>query len=164
MLSALNPGSLVYILDKAGVPKYKVGKLVSSTSPKSAFNAYGGIDYTQNTVDLKVEIEGNVYEYNAIPSSSAVITYNNGKVIVSETPQGLLTEVETMHNEFKNILDNKQYYEESLAACKDIMKELSPQYAKDQERDDKLSNLELRIDNVDSKLTQILNLVTNSKQ
>lgn len=164
MLSALNPGSSVYILDKSGVPKYKIGKLISSTSPKPQFNAYGGIDYMQNTVNLKVEIEGVIEEYSAIPNTSSVITYNNGKVVVSETQQGLLPEVETMYTEFKNILDNIPYYEDGLDACKNIMKDLSPQYAKDQARDDKLNNLELRIDNVDTKLTQILNLVTNSKQ
>jgi hypothetical protein len=47
-------------------------------------------------VDLKVKIDGSIHEYNAIPSSYSVITYNNGKITLSETKQALCGEVESM--------------------------------------------------------------------
>ena len=43
--------------------------------------------------------------------------------------------------------------------CENILKQLSPQFAIDKERDERLSNLENRFDGVESKLDKIFNLI-----
>ena len=62
MFSALNQGSIIYILDKTERPKFKVGEIISISQPKVDYNSTGQFgQYQATTVDIKVNIDGNTY-------------------------------------------------------------------------------------------------------
>ena len=153
MFSALTQGSNIYILDKTSTPKYSVGEIVGVSQPKINYN------FGQPTVDLKVKVDDSTEEFNGIPSINSIMTYNGGKLIVSETKQGIQSEVETILTSSKQILENIDSYKENITVCEDILKQINPQFAKDKERDDRLSNLENRFDGVESKLDKIFDLI-----
>lgn len=155
MFSALSQGSPVYILDKTSSPKYKIGEIIGVSYPK--MNPYN--IGPQNTVDLKVKIDDSTQEFNSIPSINSVVSYNNGKVIISETKQGIQSEVESILQNSKQVLNNIDTYKKNITDCENILKELNPQFAIDKERDERLSNLENRFDGFESKLDKIFNLV-----
>lgn len=160
MFSALNQGSIIYILDKTERPKFKVGEIVSISQPKVDYNSTGQFgQYQATTVDIKVNIDGNTYEYNSIPSSYSVITYNNGKITLSETKQGLQSEVESILQNSKQIVDKINVYKQNIIDCENILKELNPQFAKDKERDERLNILEERFGGVEDRLDKIINLI-----
>lgn len=151
MFSALSQGSSIYLLDKTSSPKFLVGEVVGVTQPK--FN------YTQTTVDLKVKVEDSIQEFNNLPGVNSFVTYNNGKLLISETKQGIQCEVETILNNSRNIVENIDVYKQNIEDCENILKQLNPQFAKDKERDDRLLNLETRFDGVESKLDKIFDLI-----
>ena len=155
MFSALSQGSPIYILDKTSSPEYKVGEIVGVSYPK--VNPYG--INPQNTVDLKVKIDGSIQEFNSVPSINSFVTYNNGKLIISETKQGIQNEIEGILQNSRQILDNIDIYKQNIIDCETILKQLNPQFAVDKERDERLSNLENRFDGVESKLDKIFNLI-----
>ena len=160
MFSALNQGSIIYILDKTERPKFKVGEIISISQPKVDYNSTGQFgQYQATTVDIKVNIDGNTYEYNSIPSSYSVITYNNGKITLSETKQGLQSEVESILQNSKQIVDKIDIYKQNIIDCENILKELNPQFAKDKERDERLNSLEERFGGVEDRLDKIINLI-----
>lgn len=149
MFSALTQGSSIYLLDKTSIPEFKIGEIVGVSLPK----------YGLNTVDLKVKIDDIVQEFNNLPSINSISTYNNGKIIISETKQGIQNEVESILQNRKNILDNIEKYKQEVVECESILKQVNPQFAKDKEREERLSNLEDRFGNVESKLDKIFELV-----
>ena len=155
MFSALSQGSPIYILDKTSSPKYNIGEVVGVSYPKSNPYNIG----PQNTVDIKIKIEGEVQEFSSIPSINSIVSYNNGKIIISETKQGIQNEVESILSNSKQILNNIDNYKKSVEDCEEILKQLNPQFAIDKERDERLSNLETRFDGFESKLDKIFNLV-----
>ena len=160
MFSSLNQGSIIYILDKTERPKFKVGEVVSISQPKVDYNSTGQFGQFQaTTVDIKVNVEGNTYEYNSIPSSYSVITYNNGKVTLSETKQGLQSEVESILQNSKQIVEKIDTYKQNIVDCESILKQLNPQFAKDKERDERLNSLEERFGGVEDRLDKIINLI-----
>jgi len=59
----------------------------------------------------------------------------------------------------RQILNNIDYYKQNISDCEVILKQLNPQFAIDKERDDRLSNLETRFDDVSSKLDKIFDLI-----
>ena len=150
MFSALSQGSSIYLLDKTSSPKFVIGEIVGVTQPKYNFN--------QATVDLKVKVEDSIQEFNNLPSINSFVTYNNGKLYISETRQGIQNEVETILTTSKNIVDNIDNYKQNIVECENILKQLNPQFAKDKERDDRLQNLENRFDGVETKLDKIFDL------
>lgn len=151
MFSALSQGSSIYMLDKTSSPKFVIGEVIGVTQPKYSFN--------QATVDLKVKVDDTVQEFNNLPSINSMVTYNNGKLLISETKQGIQNEVETILTNSRNIIENIENYKQNIKDCENILKQLNPQYAKDKERDDRLYNLETRFDGVESKLDKIFNLI-----
>ena len=151
MFSALSQGSSIYLLDKTSSPKFIIGEVVGVTQPKYNFN--------QATVDLKVKVDDSIQEFNNLPSINSTVTYNNGKVIISETKQGIQNEVETILTNSKNILNNIDTYKQNVEECENILKQINPQFAKDKERDDRLQSLESRFDGVESKLDKIFDLI-----
>lgn len=155
MFSALSQGSPVYILDKTSSPKYSIGEIIGVSYPK--LNPYNV--GPQNTVDLKVKIDGETQEFNSIPSINSIVSYNNGKLIISETKQGIQNEVESILSNSKQIVNNIENYKKNVIDCEEILKQLNPQFAIDKERDERLSNLENRFDSFESKLDKIFNLI-----
>ena len=155
MFSALSQGSPIYILDKTSTPTYQVGEILGVSYPKLSSYSIG----PQNTVDLKVKIDGEVQEFNSIPSINSVVSYNGGKIIISESKQGIQTEVENILQNSKQILNNIETYKQNVTDCENILKQLNPQFAIDKERDERLTSLENRFDGFESKLDKIFNLV-----
>ena len=153
MFSALAQGSFIYLLDKTSSPKYYVGEVIGVSQPR--------INYNNNlaTVDLKVKVDNDIQEFNNIPSINSMTTYNGGKLVISETKQGIQNEVESVLNNSKHIVENINVYKQNITDCEEILKKLNPQFAKDKERDDRLLNLETRFDGVESKLDKIFNLI-----
>lgn len=151
MFSALSQGSPIYLLDKTSTPTYKVGEVVGVSQPR--FNSFG------NTVDLKVKVDDNIQEFNGIPSINSFVSYNNGKIIISETKQSIQNEVEGILQNRKHIIENIDNYKQEIADCENILKKISPQFAIDKERDTRLSNLENRFDGVESKLDKIFEII-----
>lgn len=149
MFSALNQGSLIYILDKTDKPKLKIGTITGISAPKPSYNINN-----VSVIDIKCQVEGIPYEYNGIPSGVSVVSYNNGKITLSETKSGLQTEVESLLQNSRQIVDNIETYKQNIIDCEGILKDLNPQFAKDKERDERLNNLE---DKIDKLLTLINN-------
>lgn len=153
MFSALTQGSPIYILDKTSTPEYKVGEVVGVSFPKmTPYNP-------QNTVDLKIKIDGSIQEFNSIPSINSLVTYQNGKVVISETKQGIQNEVEGLLQNSKQILNSIDIYKQNIVDCETILKQLDPQFAIDKERESRLSNLEDRFGSMEDKLDKIFNLI-----
>lgn len=152
MFSSLTQGSIVYILDKQDRPKLKCGEVVGVSALK--FQANG------STVDLKINSEGIIQDYGNIPSNSSIVSYNNGKVTISETKQGLQNEVESTLQNSKNIVNNIEIYKQNIIDYEEILKQLNPQFAKDKERDTRLNNLELKFEGVEDKIDKILNIIS----
>lgn len=155
MFSALSQGSSIYLLDKTSSPKYIVGEIIGVSQPKINYN----FGQPQNTVDLKVKVDDSIQEFNNLPSINSLVTYNNGKLVISETKQGIQNEVESLLNNSKQIIDNIDTYKNNIIECEKILKQLNPQFAKDKERDERLLNLENRFDGVESKLDKIFDLI-----
>ena len=152
MFSALAQGSSVYILDKTSSPKYLIGEVVGVSQPKINFNG-------QSTVDLRVNVDNSVQEFSNLLSINSISTYNGGKIIISETKQGIQNEIESILDNSRKIIDNIDFYKKNIIDCEEILKQLNPQFAKDKERDDRLFNLESRFDGVESKLDKIFDLI-----
>lgn len=155
MFSALSQGSSIYLLDKTSSPKFSIGEVIGVSQPKINYN----FGQPQNTVDLKIRVEDSIQEFNNLPSINSLVTYNNGKLIISETKQGIQSEVETILQNSKQILNNIDTYKKNISECESILKDLSPQFAIDKERDDRLTNLENRFGGVESKLNEIFNYI-----
>ena len=153
MFSALRQGSILYILEKGEKPVLKIGQVVSITQPTYNNNFL----MNTSTLDINVKVGNQSMDFKNVPSSQSTANYNN--VFISETKELMSTEVDNILQSSKSIIESVPYYTNVVAGCEEILKEINPQFAKDKERDSRLSSLEDRFGNVESKLDKIFELV-----
>lgn len=57
----------------------------------------------------------------------------------------------------KSILSNVEQHKSNIIACENILKELNPVYAKEQERDEAIDNISGRMDRIENILARLEN-------
>lgn len=160
MFSALTQGSIVHVLDKTDGLKYKTGEIVGSTQPNPFGGAFGTPSFsTPSPITLKIKIDGEVKDYPEVPANQTVMSYNNGQIVISETKENILNEVQSVHQNSKQILANREYYEKLIKDSESIMSEINPQFKQDKERDDRINALDDKVSSVTNKLDEILKIL-----
>lgn len=157
MFSALRQGSVIYILEKGENPTFKVGQVVSITQPNYSNNFL----MNGSTIDINVKVGDQNMDFKNVPSSQSTATYNN--VIIAETKELMSNEVDNMLQSSKSIVDSVTYHNNVIASCENILKELNPRFAKEKERDEDITNLKDKMGGIESKMDQILTLLSKEK-
>lgn len=152
MFSALRQGSILYILEKGDNLSLKIGQVVGVTQPSCNF--------LNQTVDITVKVGDQNMEFKNVPSSQSTVNYNNA--IITETKELMSTEVDNMMQSSKSIVDSVTYHENIISSCEEILKNLNPRFAKEKERDEDISNLKSQIGGIETKMDEILKLLSKN--
>lgn len=159
MFSALNQGSLVYILDKTDKLKYSIGEVVGTTIPQ--FSTDGT---NQMVMNIKVKVGDVITDFNNIPSNSSIVTYKGGKTIIAETKQQIQAEVESILHKANYTLEHIEDIKDEAEQAESILKSIDTNYAKDKARDEEIASLKDKVSGVESKLDKILDIVSNTNK
>lgn len=159
MFSALNQGSLVYILDKTDKLKYSIGEVVGTTIPQFATDGTN-----QMVMNIKVKVGDVTTDFNNIPSNSSIVTYKGGKTIIAETKQQIQAEVESILHKANYTLEHIEDIKDEAKQAESILKSIDTNYAKDKARDEEIASLKDKVSGVESKLDKILDIVSNTNK
>ena len=159
MFSALNQGSLVYILDKTDKLKYSIGEVVGTTIPQFATDGTN-----QMVMNIKVKVCDIITDFNNIPSNSSIVTYKGGKTIIAETKQQIQAEVESILHKANYTLEHIEDIKDEAEQAESILKSIDTNYAKDKARDEEIASLKDKVLGVESKLDKILDIVSNNNK
>ena len=159
MFSALNQGSLVYILDKTDKLKYSIGEVVGTTIPQFATDGTN-----QMVMNIKVKVGDVTTDFNNIPSNSSIVTYKGGKTIIAETKQQIQAEVESILHKANYTLEHIENIKDEAEQAESILKSIDTNYAKDKARDEEIASLKDKVLGVESKLDKILDIVSNTNK
>lgn len=159
MFSGLRPGATLYVLDKSGEPKVVTGCVENISAPHPMYPNYNpSVSFganLQTVVDIAVRFGNDKKEFVGIPSASTIHSY--GDYVLSESKDNMISEVTTMMENSKSILSNVEQHKSNIAACENILKELNPVYAKEQERDEAIDNISGRMDRIENILARLEN-------
>ncbi len=160
MFSTLRKGSSIYILDRTGTPEVKLGYIENVSIPRPMYPTFNpsvslGTNM-QTVVDLTVRIDNENKEF-CVPSNLSIHTY--GDYTLSETKEAMISEVDSLYQNNKDVVDSVPKRQSDMSAYKDILKKLNPVYAKEEERDTRITELSERMDNIQSYLEKIEDLL-----
>lgn len=156
MFSTLRKGSTIYILDRTGKPEVKFGQIENVSMPRPMYPTYNpqvslGTNM-QTVVDIKTRIDDYTKEF-VVPSNLSVHTY--GDYTISETKEAMISEVESMLKDLTDRIENVDKYKEDAEVYKDILKDLNPVYAREQERDQAITELNTRVDSLQGVIARL---------
>lgn len=164
MFSALRQGAILYILEKGEQPNFKIGTVESVTQPRPKYNTYNpSIPFGANMetiVDITVKIDNEQKDYIGVPSNASVHGYGN--IVISENRDAMVAEVNSMMQTSKQIIESVDYHKSVIASCEEMLKQLDPDYAKQQERDDAIDSLKGEVGSLRDDMNKILNLLTKA--
>lgn len=171
MFGGLRENSIFYVLDKTGEPLLRIGQVVSVSNPQPKFPTYQagqfGTQPLETTVDVKVKMTDGEMEFKQLPSNGQIA--NSGGVVVAESRDAMMAEVEAMLRHSKEVLDSRGYHEKVVRSCEQMLGVLNPQIAKEKAQEEKITQLETKVcgmegtlSNIESMLQKALNKKTNS--
>lgn len=173
MFSNLRQGSPFYVLRKGETPSISIGSVVSVSAPKTKYNtqSFTPQNMMEMVVDVTVKLDDETLNLEQLPSSQSIVNFGQQGMVVSESKEAMVAEVESMKRMSEDVLNKIDYHEKTVAECDKMLKILNPQYAKEVERDEEMSVLkaevgEIRtsISNMEGLLAKMLNNANNNKR
>lgn len=161
MFSALRESSPFYILRKGDKPELQTGQVVSVSQPKTKYGTTPMIGQygIETTVDVTVKVNDETVDFKQLPSNLEIANFGNNGIVVSESRNAMLCEVEAMLRNSKSILDSMDYHKSVIEVCELMQKELNPQLRLELEREDKISNLESKIGGMEDSISQLKDML-----
>lgn len=163
MFSGLRQGTTLYILDKSEEPKVVTGVVDSISAPHPMYKTYNpAVSFGTNmqaVVDIVLRVDGERKEFMGIPSTGTIHSY--GDYVIAETKEGMISEVDAMLQNSKNVIDSVEQHKTNVAACEKILKQLNPVYAKEQQRDEAIDNISERMNHMESVLAKLESMLSN---
>ena len=158
MFQGLRQNSIFYVLDKsAEEPTLKIGQVISVSNPQSKFPTYQPGQFNaqpmETTVDVKVKMQDEEAEFRQLPSNGQIA--NSGNVVVAESREAMIAEVEAMLRHSKEVLDSRAYHEKVVKSCENMLGVLNPQIAKEKAQEQKISQLESKVCGMEGTLSNI---------
>ena len=162
MFSALRQGSAIYILYKTNEPKIKIGYIETVSVPHPLYKTYNpAVSFgtnMQTVVDITVKVDDSKVQFECVPANLSI--HSNGDMTISESREAMISEVDAMLQNSKTILSSVDKHKTIIASCEDILKELNPVYAKEQERDTAIDSLTEQVNNMQSVLNRLEDILT----
>lgn len=157
MFSALRPGAVLYILDKSADLVVKVGYVENVTTQRPMYKTYNpAVSFgtnMQTVVDVSVKIGNDKKDFVGLPSNESI--HSHGDYVVSESREAMISEVDAMLQNSKDILNSVDQHKATITACERILKELNPVYAKEQERDTAIDSLTSQVNDIKDTLSRL---------
>lgn len=162
MFQGLVEGALLYVLNKKEKPTLRIGQVSRVSNP---YVPQGSVYPQAMVVDVIVRFDDGDETIKGLPSLESISEDKNG-VIVSDNKDAMAAKVEAMQRTSKQILDSVPYHQEVVDSCEPILRKLNPALEAERTRDEKISRLENKVEAMEGKLDQIVNLLTgtNSKK
>ena len=157
MFSGLRQGNTLYVLDKSKEPKVVTGYVERVSMPHPMYPTYNpNVSFGANlqmAVDVTVKIGDERKEFVGVPSTSIIHSY--GDYVLSESKDSMIQEVTSMLDNSKSLIANVEQHKSNVEACEKILKELSPAYAKEQERDQVIDDISGRMNRIEGILARL---------
>lgn len=157
MFQGLRQGSIIYVMERNGVPSLKVGQVVSVSNPQPKFGTFNPNMMQETFVDVTAKIGDETIDLKQLPSSGNFANLNGA--FVCDNRDVMSSEVEAILKNSEQIIESVSYHENVILSCKEMFRTLNPQVVKEQERDEKMGMLEQRIGGMEGTLDDIMNML-----
>ena len=163
MFKDLRQNAPFYILHRGERPRLETGSVLSVSQPEPKMPTNYNAMYPQQpdmVVSVRVKIGSESVTFEKLPSGNTIADFApNGNqvnnIVVSSNKDAIRTEIETMLTQSKGIVESIDYHQGVVSECEEMLKGLSPSFAKDKEQEETIKNLEKELADVKKQLSGI---------
>ena len=112
--------------------------------------------------DLTLEMDGKTELFQRIPVNTSIAEFPEKGIILSETRDGVINEVQAIRGNAVSELDKKTYYEQTVSNCDQILLDINPELKREQEQAAKITKLEEQIAGMSEQIAAMTGLLSKS--
>lgn len=149
----------VYVLYKDDKIRYKMATVVSVANSRFQPLQPGQLSYHQpqdKIVDIELSIDGVTSTYVVRENMSVEV---RSQLTISCDREPIINEINAIMRNSKEELDNMDKHRSILESCEEVMMQLNPSMAIEKDREERISRLEKTVENMDSKMEDIRDLI-----
>ena len=163
MLSALRPGTPVYVLYK-NEPRFAVAKVsqVSNQYPILGYQQQPLVPGNNLAVNIVIEVDGKLEPYERIPLNTSIAEFPDKGVIISETRDGIINEVNAIKSASVTALQQVDMHKNVIASCDKLLFDLNPQLRKEQEQATEIANLKEQLNGMSEQIAALTGMLSKS--
>lgn len=169
MFSNIRQGAPIYLLDKVGQngPILKIGQVEQASQLQPKHPTYtpginiGLPNLNEMVINIKVKFDDGPRDFNQVPANLSLADFNNGTVI-ADNRADIISEVEVMAQNSKNIIASIPYHQKVVQASDLMLKQLNPNFAKEEARDTNINNLTQKVDSLTENVNTLVKLFLES--
>lgn len=163
MLSALRPGTPVYVLYK-NEPRFAVAKVsqVSNQYPNLGYQQQPLVPGNNLAVNIVIEVDGKLESYDRIPLNSTIAEFPDKGVIISETRDGIINEVNAIKSASVTALQQVDMHKNVIASCDKLLFDLNPQLRKEEEQAKEIANLKEQLSGMSEQIAALTGMLSKS--
>jgi hypothetical protein len=113
-------------------------------------------------VDLSIEVDGKTETYPRIPINSSIAEFPDKGVILSETRDGIVNEINVIRNASQTAIDQVDLHKRIIASCEQLLLDLNPQLRHEQEQAGKIARLEEQLAGMSDQIAALTGMLSKS--
>lgn len=125
----LRSGNQLFILKKDTVPTLEIGKIANVSIPVPK---YGNIYNSEMVVDVTVNIDNQVTNFQKLPALGDIADFGNN-MVVSCSKDAMDSEINAMKQKSMDIVNSIDVHKDIIKGCDEILKKLNPEKSRQEE-------------------------------
>lgn len=165
--SSLRSSSLLYILNREGVPSVNVGTIVNVSAPTPKWGAMAFGQQPEMLVDISVKVDDKQGSFPKVPANLDVWEYEQNGVktpyILAASKEAINAEINSLRQQALSVINSVDYNRQVVKACDDMLQSLNPEYAEKQRQEQEIAELKLRLDTQQNQMAELIALLKDKE-
>lgn len=169
MFNGLKEGSILYVLrkgDKDNAPVLRICQVTKKSNPVTESGLppiqYGMGMQQVTFVDVEAKFEDEIYKFPKLNSNENVRFYQENNTLVSDNPDAVIVELDSLYRMSRQILDSVPYHQKVVDMHEELICMLNPKFAKEKEQEQKIGALETKITGMEGTLMNIQDMLSKA--
>lgn len=160
MFQTLRKGQNVYVLYR-NEARIEIGEVDSVGVPTPLLQATQYQQYQpalqKNCIDVKIKINDQIIDLQKLPADGIIADFGTSGMVVSDSKDAILQEVEIMRTNSQKILDSIDKHKSNVERCTQLIEELNPHLKQEAELKRQIEFLTNELSAVKGQLSDVLN-------
>lgn len=162
--SQLRQNSLLYILNREGIPSVNIGTIVGVSTPMTKMGVPPLFNQLQDVVvDITAKVDEKQGVFQKVPANLDVWEYELNGVktpyILATTKEGINAEINALRQQALGVINSVDYNRQVIKACDDMLNKLNPEYADKQRQDAEIAELKTQLATQQSQMAELIALL-----
>lgn len=160
MFSTLSKGSVLYGLDRTDKIKWFTASVENITPTMGIGNPNMFGQMPEVRLDIVCNINGTQKTFQQVPSNNAIADFGDNSFVIADNKDSLFNYIKSLKQKSKSIVDSAPYHESLLPQYDDVLNELMPGSA----NNDEVKALRNEVGSLKSQLAEAISLLKQGNQ